>query len=217
MSLEKELKIIFYKHKKMLKQKINERKDKIQLEENRHWEIYELLGDFDKEESFKVDYYQNAGRYFFRHCGSMLEEMVIKIIKNKKYAEKIYIENTISTNPKRFEIDCFVKEDNKGHEIKWRDATTDGDHRKKEETKLKQMIKNGIKPVKLMFYMPEREQAKKIQLSIIELYNQTGESHVGKQAWSYLKNYCDFDLYNFLFEKRYEDINDELPNLDEFL
>ena len=217
MSLEKELKIIFCKHKKMLKQKINERKDKIQLEENRHWEIYELLGDFDKEESFKVDYYQNAGRYFFRHCGSMLEEMVIKIIKNKKYAEKTYIENTISTNPKRFEIDCFVKEDNKGHEIKWRDATTDGDHRKKEETKLKQMIKNGIKPVKLMFYMPEREQAKKIQLSIIELYNQTGESHVGKQAWSYLKNYCDFDLYNFLFEKRYEDINDELSNLDEFL
>ena len=179
----------------MLKQKINERKDKIQLEENRHWEIYELLGDFDKEESFKVDYYQNAGRYFFKYCGSMLEEMVIKIIKNKKYAEKTYIENTISTNPKRFEIDCFVKEDNKGHEIKWRDGTTDGDHRKKEETKLKQMVKNGIKPVKLMFYMPEREQAKKIQLSIIELYNQTGESHIGKQAWSYLKNYCNFDLY----------------------
>ena len=79
------------------------------------------------------------------------------------------------------------------------------------------MVKNGIKPVKLMFYMPEREQAKKIQLSIIELYNQTGESHIGKQAWSYLKNYCNFDLYNFLFEKRYEDINAELPNLDEFL
>ena len=64
------------------------------------------------------------------------------------------------------------------------------------------MVKNGIIPVKIMFYMPERAQAKKIQLSIIDLYKQTGESHIGKNAWLYLKDYCNFDLYNFLFKKR---------------
>ena len=119
----------------------------------------------------------------------------------KKNAEKIYLENTISSNPKKFEIDCFVKEDNKGHEIKWRDATTDGDHKKKEETKLKQMEKNGIIPVKIMFYMPERVQAKKIQTNIIKLYEKTGFSYVGIEAWKYVKNYGGFDLRKFLFKK----------------
>ncbi len=200
--LKNKLKIIFDKHKKTLKEKITERKKEIESEKNPHWEIYKLLGGFDEKESFKVDFYQNVGRFFFKYCGSMLEEMSIEIIKSKKSAEKLYIKNTISSNPKKFEIDCFVKKDNKGHEIKWRDATTDGDHKKKEEIKLKQMVKNGIIPVKIMFYMPERAQAKKIQLSIIDLYKQTGESHIGKNAWLYLKDYCNFDLYNFLFKKR---------------
>jgi hypothetical protein len=193
---------IFDEHKKKLKQKIDDRKIEIKSEVNAHWELYQLLGGFDKSESFNVDFYQNVGRFFFKYAGSMLEEMVIEIIKNKKKAEKIYIENTISTNPKKFEIDCFVKEDNRGHEIKWRDATTDGDHKKKEETKLKQLEKNNIIPVKIMFYMPEREQAKKIQTNIIKLYKVKGFSYVGDEAWKYITDYCGFNLRNFLFKQK---------------
>ena len=200
-ALIKSLNYIFDEHKSTLKKKIDERKIEIKNEDNIHWELYSLLGNFNKSESFNMDFYQNVGRFFFKYAGSMLEEMVIKIFNDKKNAEKIYLENTISSNPKKFEIDCFVKEDNKGHEIKWRDATTDGDHKKKEETKLKQMEKNGIIPVKIMFYMPERVQAKKIQTNIIKLYEKTGFSYVGIEAWKYVKNYGGFDLRKFLFKK----------------
>lgn len=200
-ALIKSLNYIFDEHKSTLKKKIDERKIEIKNEDNIHWELYSLLGNFNKSESFNMDFYQNVGRFFFKYAGSMLEEMVIKIFNDKKNAEKIYLENTISSNPKKFEIDCFVKEDNKGHEIKWRDATTDGDHKKKEETKLKQMEKNGIIPVKIMFYMPEREQAKKIQTNIIKLYEKNGFSYVGIEAWKYVKNYGGFDLRKFLFKK----------------
>lgn len=199
--LIKSLNHIFDVHKNTLKKKIDQRKIEIKNEDNIHWELYSLLGNFNKSESFNMDFYQNVGRFFFKYAGSMLEEMVIKIFNDKKNAEKIYLENTISSNPKKFEIDCFVKEDNKGHEIKWRDATTDGDHKKKEETKLKQMEKNGIIPVKIMFYMPERVQAKKIQTNIIKLYEKTGFSYVGIEAWKYVKNYGGFDLRKFLFKK----------------
>jgi hypothetical protein len=200
-ALIKSLNNIFDEHKSTLKKKIDERKIEIKNEDNIHWELYSLLGNFNKSESFNMDFYQNVGRFFFKYAGSMLEEMVLKIFNDKKNAEKIYLENTISSNPKKFEIDCFVKEDNKGHEIKWRDATTDGDHKKKEETKLKQMEKNGIIPVKIMFYMPEREQAKKIQTNIIKLYEKKGFSYVGIEAWKYVKNYGGFDLRKFLFKK----------------
>jgi hypothetical protein len=38
----------------------------------------------------------------------------------------IRIPNTLGQHPKAFEIDCLVGSD--AIEIKWRDATTDGDH-----------------------------------------------------------------------------------------
>ena len=63
--LKNKLKIIFDKHKKTLKEKITERKKEIESEKNPHWEIYKLLGGFDEKESFKVDFYQNVGRFFF--------------------------------------------------------------------------------------------------------------------------------------------------------
>jgi len=52
-----------------------------------------------------------------------------------------------------------------------------------------------------MFYMPEREQAKKIQTNIIKLYEKNGFSYVGIEAWKYVKNYGGFDLRKFLFKK----------------
>ena len=39
-------------------------------------------------------------------------------------------------------------------EIKWRDATTDGDHITKEHTRLKTVKNAGFHPVRVMFYYP---------------------------------------------------------------
>ncbi|CAM2929495.1 Restriction endonuclease R XbaI [Helicobacter felis] len=47
------------------------------------------------------------------------------------------------------------------NEIKWRDATTDGDHITKEHTRVKAIKQKGYKPIRVMFYYPQRAQAKK--------------------------------------------------------
>jgi len=48
-------------------------------------------------------------------------------------------------------------------EIKWRDATTDGDHITKEHTRMQAVCDAGYKPVRVMFYYPNRDQAVRIQ------------------------------------------------------
>lgn len=87
------------------------------------------------EEGELIDVYQNKGRFLYNYAGSFLEEATILCFKYK-FGEDILthfrIPNTIGQRPKTFEIDCLVG--NNAHEIKWRDATTDGDHITKEHT-----------------------------------------------------------------------------------
>lgn len=49
------------------------------------------------------------------------------------------------------------------NEIKWRDATTDGDHITKEHTRVKVINEKGYIPIRVMFYYPQRSQAKKFK------------------------------------------------------
>lgn len=56
---------------------------------------------------------------------------------------------------KTFEIDCLVGTD--AIEIKWRDATTDGDHIAKEHTRIKVIAEAGLTPIHIMFYYPKPE------------------------------------------------------------
>ncbi|EDN66516.1 restriction endonuclease [Beggiatoa sp. PS] len=74
----------------------------------------------------------------------------------------VRIENTLGVKPKTFEIDCLTEQD--AIEIKWRDATTDGDHITKEHTRIKVIANAGYKPIRIMFYYPNRQQAIRIQL-----------------------------------------------------
>ena len=67
-----------------------------------------------------------------------------------------------------FEIDCLVGD--RAHEIKWRDATTDGDHVTKEHTRLKVISNKGYTPIRVMFFYPNRDQAKKIQEVLKTIY-----------------------------------------------
>ena len=46
--------------------------------------------------------------------------------------QKVILTNSIDNSPKTIEIDCLAN--NKAYEIKWKDATTDGDHINKENT-----------------------------------------------------------------------------------
>ena len=84
-------------------------------------------------------------------------------------------------------------------EIKWKDATTDGDHIKKESKRI-QIIKNaGYQPVRLMFFEPNRNQAIRVQAHLKQLYEEIGgEYYSGEDAWNYLKNCTGIDLKKIL-------------------
>ena len=80
-------------------------------------------------------------------------------------------------------------------EIKWRDATTDGDHINKEHTRIQAVIDAGYKPIRVMFYYPNRTQAMRIQKKLETLYKNTGgEYYCADKAWDYVKERTSVDL-----------------------
>ena len=185
------------RYAKELKKQVNSRVEEMKSDDNSHYLIYRVLGVSDKEGNL-IDLYQNKGRFLYKYAGTFLEEAALICFKYKyPDAEKIKIPNFLGTRPKTFEIDCLVGTD--AHEIKWRDATTDGDHITKEHTRVKAIQKKGFKPIRVMFYYPQRIQAQRIQEALETLYKGIGgEYYYGDSAWSYIKDYTDIDLKEIL-------------------
>lgn len=115
----------------------------------------------------------------------------------------------MGSRPKTFEIDCL--EGNNAIEIKWRDATTDGDHITKEHTRIKTISTAGYRPIRIMFYYPNRQQAIRVQQTLETLYKGIGgEYHYGESAWNYVNERTGIDLRAIL-----QKIADQNTNSDE--
>ena len=199
MSIFDEIFELSNKYSNELNLQINSRLNEMQNDDTSHYLIYRVLGITDQEGNL-IDVYQNKGRFLYKYAGSFLEESALLCFKHKyQNAVKTKIPNTLGSKPKTFEIDCLVGTD--AHEIKWRDATTDGDHITKEHTRV-QVIKNaGFTPIRVMFYYPQREQAKRIQETLKTLYQGIGgKYYYGEQAWEYIHKYTDVNLLNILSE-----------------
>jgi hypothetical protein len=182
-----------------LKEKIETRLIEMKADDNSHYLIYRVLGITFKEGQF-IDSYQNTGRFLYKYAGSFLEDATILCLKYK-FPEgiKTKIENTRGRTPKTFEIDFLNGID--AVEVKWRDSTTDGDHITKEHTRVKVIREKGYKPIRVMFYYPQREQAIRIQETLKTLYKGVaGEYYGGDQSWEYLKTYTGVDLKAILIE-----------------
>ncbi len=107
--------------------------------------------------------------------------------------------NTSGRRPKQFEIDCLI--DQNAIEIKWRDATTDGDHITKEHTRIQAIKGHGYHPIRVMFYYPNRDQAIRIQATLKTIYDGVGgEYYAGDEAWNYVYERTNVDLKAILFE-----------------
>jgi hypothetical protein len=110
---------------------------------------------------------------------------------------KVHIPNTQGSRPKTFEIDCLI--DDEAYEIKWRDATTDGDHITKEHTRTKQIKSVGYIPIRIMFYYPNRSQAIKIQQTLETIYKGVdGKYFYGDKAWGYIEAKTGINLLKLL-------------------
>ena len=80
-------------------------------------------------------------------------------------------------------------------------CTTDGDHLTKEHTRVKVISAHGYKPIRIMFYYPQREQAIRIQETLKTLYTGVGgEYYGGDEAWVYLQAYTGVDLKSILIQ-----------------
>lgn len=114
-----------------MKQRVAE----MEADDKSHRLIYRVLGVTDEEGNL-IDVYQNKGGFLYKYARSFLEEAT-QLCFRERYPDSssIRIPNTLGLRPKTFEIDCLV-EDRDAIEIKWRDATTDGDHITKEHTRM---------------------------------------------------------------------------------
>jgi hypothetical protein len=182
-----------------LKGKIEARQEEMKADDNSHYLIYRVLG-ITMEEGQLIDAYQNTGRFLYKYAGSFLEEAAT-LCFNHKFPDgiKTKIENTLGQRPKTFEIDFLNGND--ALEVKWRDATTDGDHITKEHTRVQVIRASGYKPIRVMFYYPQRDQAIRIQETLKTLYaGVEGEYYGGEDAWNYLHNYTGVDLKSILVD-----------------
>ena len=94
-------------------------------------------------------------------------------------------------------------------EIKWKDATTDGDHITKEHTRIRVIADAGYTPIRVMFYYPNRQQAMRIQQTLETLYQGIGgHYYYGDGAWAYVQERTGVDLKAILVEIA----NERVPN-----
>ena len=197
--IEQKINEVIKKYREELKEKIDKRLLEMKSDNNSHYFIYKVLG-ISEEEGTLVDEYQNKGRFLYNYAGSFLEEVTILCFEHafKNSKRRVKVDNVIGYRPKKFEIDCLVNDKN-AYEIKWRDATTDGDHITKEHTRAKNIKEKGYIPIRIMFYYPNRDQAIRIQETLQTLYiGRGGEYYSGDNAWEYIKNTTKVDLYSIL-------------------
>ena len=193
MSIENDLRELARTYSTQLKSQIERRVEEIQRDDQSHFLIYRVLGVTAKEGKM-IDVYQNKGRFLYKYAGSFLEEAAKLCFKHRfPHSGTVKIPNTAGQRPKTFEIDCLIESN--AIEIKWRDATTDGDHINKEHTRIKVISDAGYRPIRIMFYYPNRIQARKIQETLKTLYKGiNGEYYRGDDAWNYIQEQSGFDL-----------------------
>lgn len=200
--IKNKIRVLANKYADNLKIKVDQRVEDMQLDNKDHYLVYRVLGVTDQEGDL-VDLYQNKGRFLYNYAGSFLEEAATICFIHKfgeNDAKKVKIDNTLGTSPKQYEIDCLVNS-NDAHEIKWRDATTDGDHILKEHTRIQVIKKAGYKPIRVMFFYPNRSQAIRIQKALETLYHGVGgDYYYGNSAWNYVESYTGVDLKTILEE-----------------
>lgn len=199
MSVRDDIRALADEYARKLKEKIDERVGDMDADDKSHFLIYQVLGVSD-EEGHLIDVYQNKGRFLYRYAGGFLENAA-KLCFRSTFPDSgaLRIENTQGRRPKTFEIDCLVGTD--ALEIKWRDATTDGDHITKEHTRIQVISAAGYTPIRIMFYYPNRDQAVRIQKALETLYaGVQGKYYFGDAAWSYVRERTGVDLRGILEE-----------------
>lgn len=197
MTIQQIIKNLATDFSKNLLSAINKRTEEMLTDDVSHYLIYRVLG-ISHHEGELIDLYQNKGRFLYRYAGSFLEQATKKCFEQAfPTSGSIRIPNTNGQRPKTFEIDCLVGND--ALEIKWKDATTDGDHITKEHTRIQVIADAGYTPIRVMFYYPNRHQAIRIQQTLKTIYQGIGgQYYYGDDAWNYVHRRTGVNLKSIL-------------------
>ncbi|MFZ4814161.1 MAG: ApaLI family restriction endonuclease [Phototrophicaceae bacterium] len=197
MPIEDAIRQLAQTYAKTLQSKITDRDLALQHEPTDHYLIYRVLG-IPLAEGQRVDRYQNMGRFVYRYAGSLLEQATVLCFQTKfPNATSLKIANSAGQRPKTFEVDLVLG--SSAYEIKWRDATTDGDHILKEHARVRAIAAAGYTPIRLMFYYPTRAQAIKIQDALQDLYRANQGLYLHSQAaWDHVYEQTGIPLYTIL-------------------
>ncbi|WP_299457157.1 ApaLI family restriction endonuclease [uncultured Microscilla sp.] len=195
--LTDKIEVLVEDYRSNLQSKIKHRKQEMKSDDHSHYLIYRVLG-ISEDDGEKIDVYQNTGRFLYKYAGALLEEVTTLCLKFKSIkGGKVLVKNTRGEKPRNFEIDFL--DGNYAFEIKWRDATTDGDHITKEHTRIQVIHEQGYTPVRIMFYYPQRIQAQNIQATLKTLYKGIGgEYYAGDDAWEFIRQYTGYNLKSIL-------------------
>lgn len=207
-NIEEKIINLAFKYAKKLDSKILGRIEEMKNDDKSHFLIYQVLGVKYKEGE-DIDIYQNKGRFLYNYAGMFLEEVASLCFKEVfPHSSRLRITNTLGNKPKNFEIDCLIGND--ALEIKWKDATTDGDHITKEHNRIRVIKESGYNPVRIMFYYPNREQAMRIQEVLKAIYHDIGgEYHAGDDAWKYIYSRTGINLKEILINIAKKNERDE--------
>lgn len=204
--IEKKIENLRNIRKKTLNKKIKCRESEMETDNRDHHLIYNTLGIANENAQY-IDFYQNIGRLVYRYAGAFVED-IVKACFLEKFGSNnsefsVKIPNPLKNNPKNFEIDCLINQ-KLAIEIKWRDATTDGDHVNKEKERIRAIADAGYTPIRLMFFKPNREQSIKIQNKIEKIYKEKGgEYYSGNDAFDYVQKKTGINLREILEKMRY--------------
>lgn len=198
--IEHQIRELAFGYADRLETRVADRKSEMESDDKSHHLIYQVLG-IPEAEGKLIDLYQNKGRFLYRYAGAFLEEATLRCFQHKfpDAQTKVRIPNTRNRSPKTFELDCLVGKE--AFEVKWRDATTDGDHVAKEHTRAQAIQEFGYMPIRIMFYYPNRARAIKIQDTLKTVYaGLGGEYYAGESAWTYVREKTGVDLKAILTE-----------------
>ena len=193
------IKEIAYDYADKLSMQFQQRSLEMKNDDSSHSLIYQVLG-VKSHVGHLIDEYQNMGRFLYQYAGKFLEDATKLCFQYAFPESRSYkIPNTSGNHPQTFEIDCLCGRN--AIEIKWRDATTDGDHVAKERMRIQAIKDAGLIPIRIMFYYPNRGQARNIQQGLQKDYLELGgEYYCGDEAWEYVKLQTTIDLKSILEE-----------------
>lgn len=173
------------------------REVELAAEQHAQLALYRTLG-IPEDEGRLIDRYHNKSRFLYRYAGTLVERAVMACIKlSDPAAAPLWLDNPEGHRPKRFSIDCLSL--GRAIEIKWRDATTDGDHVGKELAKLHAVVAAGYTPIRLVFFEPTRQAAQRIQRELAEQYAKCGGTYLtGAAAWYFVNSETRVDVRSLL-------------------